>query len=66
MPNKHIEISVIDVDWPRLKIVVNSDNREVKTSIAQYDIAGSQFTPLVQDALKFAIDDILKSHKVRQ
>ena len=65
MANRQIHISVIDSDWPRLKLIVNRDGVEVKTAIAQYDIAGSQFTPLIQDALKFAVDDVLKSHKVR-
>lgn len=65
MPNRQIQISIVDSDWPRLKIIVNSDNRQVRTETAQYDIAGSQFLPPVQDALKFALDDVLKSHKVR-
>lgn len=65
MPNKQINISIIDTDWPRLKLIVNSDNREVKTAVSQYDIATSQFTPPVQDALKFAVEAILKQHKVK-
>lgn len=65
MPNRQIHISIVDSDWPRLKLIVNRDGQEVKTTVAPYDIAGSQFVPLVQDALKFAVDDVLKSHKVR-
>ena len=65
MANQHIEISIIDADWPRLKIIVNTNNREIKTAVAQYDIANSQFTPPVADALKFAVEDVIKSRKGR-
>lgn len=65
MPNRQIHISIVDSDWPRLKLIVNRDGQEVKTSVQPYDIAASQFTPLVQDALKFAVEEVLKSHKVR-
>ena len=65
MANRQIQISIIDSDWPRLKIIVNRDGVAIRTETAQYDNATSQFTPPVQDALKFAVDDVIKSHKAR-
>lgn len=65
MANRQIQISIIDSDWPRLKIIVNRDGIDVKTDVAPYDTAGSQFTPKVQDALRLAVEDVIKSHKVR-
>jgi hypothetical protein len=63
MANRQIQISIIDSEWPKLKIIVNRDNTFIREATAQYDIATSQFTPPVADALKFAIDEVVKSHK---
>jgi len=48
-----------------LKIIVNRDNMFIREATAAYDIATSQFTPPVADALKFALDEVIKSHKGR-
>lgn len=63
MPNRQIAISVIDTEWPKLKIIINQDNRIIRTETAMYDLALSQFTPAMNDALRFAVDDVIKSHK---
>lgn len=63
MANRQIQISIIDSDWPRLKIIVNRDNSFVREATAAYDIAVSQFTPAVADALRLAIDEVVKQHK---
>ena len=63
MANKQIMISIIDSDWPKLKIIVNRDNTYVRESVAGYDIATSQFTPAVADALRMAVDEVIKQHK---
>lgn len=63
MANRQIQISIIDSDWPRLKIIVNRDNLTIREATASYDIATSQFTPPVADALRLAIDDVVKQHK---
>jgi hypothetical protein len=65
MPNRQIQISIVDTDWPKLKIIVNSDGRTIRTESAQWDVALSQFTPPVNDALRFAVEEVLKQHKVR-
>lgn len=65
MPNRQINISIVDTDWPKLKIIINRDGQAVRTETASYDIAQSQFTPALNDALRLSIDEVLKSHKVR-
>jgi hypothetical protein len=63
MRSQQIQISVVDTQWPVLKCIVNVNGHTIREESRQYDIALSQFTPLVQDALRIAVDDVIKSHK---
>lgn len=63
MANRQIQISIIDNEWPKLKIIVNRDNTYIREAVAPYDISTSQFNPAVTDALRLAIDEIIKQHK---
>lgn len=65
MANRQIYISIIDTDWPKIKLIINRDGQSVRTDTQSYDIATSQFTPAVQDALRLSVEDVIKSHKVR-
>lgn len=62
MSNQHLEITVIDIRWPELQIMINR-NGNVRKVVAPYDIAASQFDPAVRDAVSLAVQEIIKSHK---
>ena len=64
MANQHIEISVIDDRWPMLKLIVNRGG-QVQTVSVMYDNAFSQFEVPVKDALRFAVDEVIRQHKGR-
>jgi hypothetical protein len=63
MANHQIQISIIDAGWPKLKLIVNRNNIAVREMTASYDIALNQFTPAVTDALRLAIEAVVKEHK---
>jgi hypothetical protein len=62
--NQHIEISIIDDRWPQLKVIVNRDG-QVQTVTAMYDGAFIQFETPVKNALQYAVEAAIKSHKGR-
>lgn len=64
MAKQQIEISVMDNAWPELKLIVNRGGR-VQTISCTYDLALSNFEPAVKDALRYAVEEVIKSHKGR-
>lgn len=64
MANQLITITVIDLRWPVLKLVVNRDGM-AQVVEAMYDGAFLKFETPVKNALQFAVEQAIKSHKGR-
>jgi hypothetical protein len=62
MANVRISVTVVDAQWPALKIITECQGK-IRESRAAYDIAGTQFEPLVKDALREAVEAVVRSHK---
>lgn len=64
MPNNSFEVTVIDL-WPNIKLLVKQGVSVAEVGPVQYDIAGTQFVPAVNDALRKAVEQIIKIRKGR-
>ena len=62
MANQSFEVTVID-QWPKLKLLVMRSGSVRHEGPRMYDIALSDFTPAVNDALRLAVESIVKERK---
>jgi hypothetical protein len=62
MPNNSFTVTVID-QWPRLKLLVSQGHGVREEGPKQYDIALSEFTPAVSNALRLAVESIINSRR---
>jgi hypothetical protein len=57
------EVILLD-DWPNVKIIVTQDSGPVREDKKMFDIAAQgHFEPLVLDALRKGIQNIIRIHK---
>jgi hypothetical protein len=54
-----MEVVILYDKWPKLTILVKEPNNQVRTNHAHYDIAASQFEPMVRDALQRVVKGII-------
>lgn len=62
MPNTTFEVTIIDL-WPRLKLLIKQGSGVREEGPKQFDIAVSDFTPAVQNALRLAVEGIINSRR---
>ncbi len=62
MPNTSFTVTVIDC-WPKLKVLILRGGNARDEGPVQYDIAQSQFTPAVTDALRLCVEEIIRKRK---
>lgn len=61
-----LEVVILTDKMPRsLTALVKLPNGVVRTATAHYDIAASQFTPAVVNALQTLINDIIERHGLK-
>jgi len=60
--NTTFEVTVIDL-WPKVKLLINRGGNVRQEGPFVYDIATSQFTPALNDALRAAVESVINSHK---
>jgi hypothetical protein len=65
MPNNTFEVTVIDL-WPKLKLLIKQGSGFREEGPKQYDVALSDFTPAVDNALRLAVESIINQRKGRQ
>lgn len=59
----HIELDIVDNQWPHIRLVVNYGNGVTRTLDSYYDVAATKFEPLVRDALRAVVDSIVRRRK---
>ena len=59
---RHISITITAIHWPRLTLTVDRNGR-IRTVTSAYDVALMNFEPAVKDALRSAVDELIKSRK---
>lgn len=64
MPNSSFTVTVID-QWPKLKVLIMRGPNARDEGPFPYDIALSQFTPAVNDALRLAVEEVINKRKGR-
>ena len=62
MPNMTFEVTVIDL-WPKLKLLVKQGTGVREEGPKQFDIALSEFTPAVSNALRLAVEEIISKRR---
>ncbi len=62
MSIKIIRVTIDDLSWPKIKIVVDADGREIER-VSLYDTADLNFAPLLTNALGVAVRDIISARK---
>ena len=62
--SQRIEVFIDDSRWPRLRGQVIREGSQVQQlPTAYYDVAASQFEPVVRNAVQIAVDALIKRHK---
>jgi len=62
MPNNSFTVTVIDL-WPRIKLLIQQGPGFREEGPKQYDIALSEFTPAVSNALRLAVEGVINARR---
>jgi hypothetical protein len=64
MPNATFTVTIIDA-WPKLKMLIHQNQSVREEGPRQYDIALSEFTSAVDNALRLAVEGIIQQRRNR-
>jgi hypothetical protein len=62
MPNQTFTVTVID-QWPKLKLLIHQGTGVREEGPKQFDIALSEFTSAVDNALRLAVQGIIEQRR---
>ena len=63
MITSQVTISINDVKWPNITVIINRGGAQVRSLTFHYDVAASQTEPAVRDAVAAEIAAVIKQRR---
>jgi len=60
---KTFEVTVNDIRWPKLLLIIRDGPTTLREEVQLYDTAFTAFEPHVREALRRAVDEVVRRNK---